>query len=261
MLHSRLATRAAPLIALLTCLALAPAAAHAAQKNSWSYDVTVNAEMSYKWDFKEVANMGSSVDPCTRTEVASGGAKLQVHTPRPQRAGVYRGGPGRPPTISTGSLGVVIRGSEGWFGKDEERHEGPKCGPANPPRIAPTSDCGERNVKGHWSLLWTADPGTLFPVMSTGNRPANCPAGPPRGLQWENDLQPTIAATVAHANPSKFYGTKQFTIHGSRTFRGVVPLISQPHFSRSGQAEMTWQWQTTYRLVPNKKRPRKRRRR
>jgi hypothetical protein len=252
-----LATRAALPGVLLICLALTPAAAHAAPASSWSYDVTVNAEMSYKWDFKEEAHLGHPSEPCDRFEVADGTAKVQLHSRRPTRVGIFRTTGGRPPGISAGSRGVPLVGSDTRTGRDEERHEGPKCGPANPPRIMPTSGCGQRNVKTYWNLAWTAEPRTLSPIMSTGNLRENCPAGPPSGLQWKDGVQPTIAATTAHASPSKFYGTRQFTIRGSRTFQGVVSPISQPHFSRSGQAEMTWQWQTTYRLV---KKPRKRRR-
>jgi hypothetical protein len=47
MLHSPL-NRSARVAALLTCLALAPASAHAAKRTDWLYDVTVRAKMTHE---------------------------------------------------------------------------------------------------------------------------------------------------------------------------------------------------------------------
>lgn len=250
--------RAALAAALLT--ALVPASAHAAKKKTdWLYDVTVRAEMTHAWNFHEEAHMGDTAEPCDRVQDAAGTAKIQLHSRRPTRVMVLRGQAGRPPMLDVGTgEGVPLTGSYRRSGKDEEQHSGPRCGPANPPQIQPTDGCGLRTAKGSWSLAYTQR-GSVAPVLMFDELRENCPSGPPHGLEWEADVVPQIGAVTTKVPASKFYGTKQFTLRGSRTFAGLVPAINEPHFQRGGQAQVTWQWETTYRLVGKKTSKRKRR--
>ena len=255
-MHSH-SLRAALPAALLTALALVPASAHAAKKTQWLYDVTVRAEMTHEWSFHEEAHMGDATEPCDRVQDAAGTAKIQLRSRRPTRVMVLRGRGGQPPMLDVGTgEGVPLTGSYNRDGKDEERHSGPKCGPANPPTIQPADGCGVRTVKGSWSLAFKQRT-TVFPVMVFDDLRENCPSGPPHSLEWADDVVPQIAEATTQAAASKFYGTKQFTIRGSRTFTGLVPAMNEPHFQRRGQAELTWQWETTYRLVGKKKRKRR----
>lgn len=255
-MHSSL-TRAALPVALLTCLALAPASAQAAKKSDWLYDVTVTAELTEKWSFHEESHMGDAVEPCDRVQEAAGMAKIQLRSRRPTRVMVMRGPAGRPPMLNVGTgEGVPMTGTYQRDGKDETRHSGPKCGPANPPFDQPVSGCGLRPMKADWALV-SQKRGTVYPQMIMDDIREDCPSGPPNGLEWKNDLSPQLSAVTQQAPPSKFYGTKQFTLHGAKSFTGTVTPVNEPHFQRFGQAEATWQWETTYRLVSKKKRKRR----
>ena len=256
-MHSLL-TRAALGAALLTCLALAPASAHAAKKSDWLYDVTVRAELTEKWSFHEEAHMGDAVEPCDSVQDAAGSAKIQLRSRRPTRVLVMRGMNGQPPMLNVGTgEGVPLTGTYKRDGKDETRHSGPKCGPANPPFDQPVSGCGLRPMKADWALVWKQR-GTLAPSMIVNDLREDCPSGPPHSLEWEGDVAPQIAEATTQAGASKFYGTKQFTLRGTKHFTGLVTPMNAPHFQRFGQAEATWQWETTYRLAGKKKRKRRR---
>lgn len=263
MLHSH-TIRAALTAALLTVLALAPASAHAAKKTDWLYDVTVRAQMTEEWKFHEEAHSGDDVEPCDRYQDGEGSAKITLRSRRPTRVMVLRAtGTRQQPILNAGTgEGIPLTGSYKRVGKDETRHAGPKCGPANPPHIQPTSGCGVKPMKADWTLVWKPQHRrTLHPMVIMDDLREDCPSGPPHGLDWENDVVPQIQEAVTTAAPSKFYGTKQFTLRGSRTFHGVVSPMDEPHFKRNGFAEVTWEWQTTYKLVSNKKRRRAARRR
>ena len=255
-MHSPL-TRAALGAALLTGLALAPATADAAKKTDWLYDVTVRAELTEKWSFHEESHMGDAVEPCDRVQNAAGSAKIQLRSRRPTRVLVMRGPNGRPPMLNVGTgEGIPMTGSSLRDGKDETRHSGPKCGPANPPFDQAVSGCGLRTMKADWALV-SQKRGTVYPSMILNDLREDCPSGPPHSLEWENDIAPQIAEATQQVPPSKFYGTKQFTIHGSKAFTGTVTPMNEPHFQRFGQAEATWQWETTYRLVTKKRKRRR----
>ena len=258
-MHSLL-TRAALPAALLTCLALAPASAHAAKKNDWLYDVTVRAELTERWSFHEEAHSGDDVEPCDRTQDAAGSAKIQLRSRRPTRVMVLRGAAGRPPMLDVGTgEGIPMTGTSTRDGKDETVHAGPRCGPANPPFAQPVSGCGRRSMNADWALV-SPKRGTVYPSMILDDLREDCPSGPPHSLEWENDVAPQIAEVTQQVPPSKFYGTKQFTIRGSKTFKGTVTPMNEPHFQRFGQAEATWQWETTYRLAGKKRKSRAKRR-
>jgi hypothetical protein len=244
--------------AILTCLALAPASAGAAKKTDWLYDVTVRAEMTEEWRFHEEAHSGDGVEPCDRYQDGEGSARIQLRSRRPTRVMVLRGSGGRPPVLSVGTgEGVPLTGSYKRVGRDEERHEGPRCGPANPPNIQPASGCGTRPMKADWALAYTTGR-TVAPMMPLDDLREDCPSGPVRGVEWEGGVAPQLGEATTRVPPSRFYGTRQFTVRGQRTFKGVVAPMNEPHFGRFGHHEVSWQWETTYRLVGRKKGRRRR---
>lgn len=81
----------------------------------------------------------------------------------------------------------------------------------------------------------------------------DCPSGPQWALDWKNDESPSLMAVTAAASASKFLGTRQFTISGTRTFTGTVP----PGAKRSGTKTVTWSWSATYRRVGAKTKKRR----
>jgi hypothetical protein len=170
---------------------------------------------------------------------------------------VLRPGGKAMPNLNVGTgEGIPLTGSYVRDGKDETRHEGPRCGPGNPPFAQPVTGCGRRDVTADWTLLYTA-PGTVAPQMIFDDLREDCPSGPPNGVEWDGDVVPQLTAAATKVPASKFYGTKQFTVRGSRAFRGLVPAMNESHFARRGQHEVRWEWETTYRLVTKKKKRRR----
>jgi hypothetical protein len=254
-MHLRPARAALP-AALLTTLALVPSA-DAAKRSDWLYDVTVRAEMTEEWVFHEEAHSGDAIEPCDRYQDGEGTAKIQLRSRRPTRVMVLRPGGKAMPNLDVGTgEGIPLTGSYKRVGKDEERHAGPVCGPGNPPFAQPVDGCGVQPMTANWTLVFRSR-NTVAPSVMLDDLRENCPSGPPRGLEWDGDAAPQIGEVMTKAAASKFYGTKQFTVRGSRTFTGTVPAMNEPHFARHGRHEVRWSWETTYRLVSKKKRKRR----
>jgi hypothetical protein len=254
-MHLRTSRAALPAALLTSLLAAAPA--DAAKRTDWLYDVTVRAEMTEKWAFHEEAHSGDEIEPCDRYQDGEGSAKIQLRSRRPTRVMVLRAPGGAMPNLNVGTgEGVPLTGSYQRVGKDEERHAGPRCGAANPPFAQPVSGCGVKTVTADWNLVFRSR-GTVAPSLLFDDLRPDCPSGPPRGLEWDGDIGPQIGEATTRAAASKFYGTKQFTVRGTRTFTGTVPAMNEPHFARHGRHEVRWDWETTYRLV-SKKRGRRR---
>jgi hypothetical protein len=240
---------------LAAALTAAPAAG-AASTGTYLYDVTVKAQMTDQWSFRDEGEVGTPWSPCHVAHVGEGSASWSLRSRRPTRVMVMRGFGGRPPALNVGTgEGIPLRGAHKRVGSDVETHTGPgTCETANPPHVQDTDGCGVKTAGFDWNLAWKDNRrGRVHPSVITGEPSEDCPSGPPWALDWEGDESPSLMAVTARASASKFLGTKQFTIRGTRTFRGIVPPGSQ----RSGVQTVTWSWETTYRKVGSKKRRRR----
>ncbi len=245
---------------LLASLGAAPAAAEAAPSGTYLYDVTVKAEMKDSWSFRDEGEIGTPWEPCHVAHVGEGSALWQLHSRRPTRVMVMKGSGGRPPALNVGTgEGVPLTGAYKRHGSDVETHTGSgKCESANPPHVQDTSGCGTKTAGFDWNLAWKdMKPGRVYPSAIASEPTEDCPSGPPWALDWANDESPSLMDVTAAASASKFLGTKQFTISGTKTFTGAVP----PGARRSGTQTVTWSWTTTYRKVGAKKKKKKNRRR
>ncbi len=120
---------------LLASLAAAPAV-EAASSGTYLYDVTVKAEMTDRWSFRDEGEIGTPWAPCHVAHVGEGTASWELHSRRPTRVMVMRGTGGRPPALNVGTgEGVPLTGAYKREGSDVETHTGAgKCESANPPR-------------------------------------------------------------------------------------------------------------------------------
>ncbi|HWT93216.1 MAG TPA: hypothetical protein VN238_09490 [Solirubrobacteraceae bacterium] len=232
--------------AALLALALIPSAAHAAKASEWQYDVTVKAQMTEEWSYASKGEIGTPWDPCTVTEEGKGTASISLSSRRPKRVLVMRGSGGRLPNLNVGTgEGVELRGPAKREGTDVELHTGSaKCQNANPRRDAPTSGCGVKTIDLDWNLAFR-DRSKVYPSVIVDEGRESCPSGPDATIEWQNDESPSLMDVTAAASPSKFYGTKQFTIRGAKTFTGTG--------DDNARHVVTWQWETTFRLVKRKR--------
>ena len=58
-----------------------------------------------------------------------------------------------------------------------------------------------------------------------------------------------VPNALTTASPSKFLGTKQFTVRGQRTWTGKIPAFATGALTRSGDTKVTWTWEATFRKV------------
>jgi hypothetical protein len=170
---------------------------------------------------------------------------------------IMRGSGGRPPALNVGTgEGVELTGAYKRSGSDVETHTGPgKCETANPPIVADTTGCGTRSAGFDFNLAWVDNkPGRVYPSAVPSEPNEDCPSGPSWALDWQNDESPSIMGASTAVAASKFLGTKQFTLSGTKTFTGTVPA----GISRSGSKVVSWSWTATYRKVAAKKKKRRR---
>jgi hypothetical protein len=257
--------RSSSLIALALAAVLAgalPAAASAKKprRYSWNYSVTARAEMKESWSYSYETSYPDIDGSCTDSKQGSGSASIQLRTRHPQPVMVNRGSAGRPPMVGVGSDPyVVLTGPYLRQGSMVDEHGG-TCAAGNPPVTAPTTGCGRQSFDIELGFAWDK-PGALRPSTSFSVFRDACPMGPPR-VEWDGDESPSLAKVVTQVGPSKFLGTKQFTISGSRTFHGVVPPTDRSsadgsYYREHGEHAVTWKWEATFRLDKPKK-PRKR---
>jgi hypothetical protein len=242
--------------ALLGSLAAVPSA-DAASNGTYLYDVTVKAEMKDQWSFRDEGEIGTPWSPCHVARVGEGSASWQLHSRRPTRVMVMKGFGGRPPSLNVGTgEGIPLTGAYKRAGSDVETHTGAgTCETGNPPQIQDTSGCGTKTAGFDWNLAWKDNKrGRVYPSAVPSEPSGDCPSGPPWALDWKNDESPSLMDASTAASASKFLGTKQFTISGSKTFTGTVPTAT----GRSGTQTVTWSWTTTYRKVRAKKQRRRR---
>jgi hypothetical protein len=236
---------------LLASLAAAPAA-DAASNGTYHYDVTVKAEMKDQWSFREEGEIGTPWEPCHVERVGEGSALWQLRSKRPTRVMVMKGFGGRPPMLNVGTgEGVPLTGAYKRAGSDVETHTGSgKCESANPPNAQDSTGCGVKSAGFDFNLAWKDNKaGFVYPSAVPSEPNEDCPSGPP-SVDWKNDESPSIMGVTAAAGASKFLGTKQFTVSGTKTFTATVPAGAK----RSGAQTVTWSWSATYRKVGKRKR-------
>jgi hypothetical protein len=253
-----------PLLALIALLVAAGPASAKPKAGSWTYSVTVRAEMKEAWSYAYATASPSPDGTCTNDVKGSGTASVQVKTKRPQKVMVLRGFGGRPPMVGVGSEPfVVTTGPYLRQGSLVDEHGG-YCASANPPVVQPTTGCGSRAIDIEFGFAWEAR-GVLRPSAYPDLFRDDCPSSGRRGVTWKDDASPSLADVATQVAPKKFLGTKQFTIRGTRKFQGSVDPVDKSdgtgwYYREHGQHEATWSWEATFRLDKPKK-PRKRTRR
>lgn len=231
--------------AALLALALIPSAAHAAKASEWQYDVTAKAQMTEEWSYAARADIGTPWDPCVVTNDGKGTASISLSSRRPKRVLVMRATGKRLPNLNVGTgEGVELRGPAKREGSDVEVHAGGKCAAANPRQEKSTQGCGVNTIDVDFNLAFK-DRTKLYPSAIVDEEREDCPDSPGPSITWQNDESPSLMAVSAAATPQRFYGTRQFTIRGSKTFTGTG-IDNARH-------TVTWQWEATYRLVKSRR--------
>jgi hypothetical protein len=246
--------RLLPLLLLLAAPAVVvPTSASAATSGSRIYAVTFKAELQESWQYRESFADDCQLTGalCTREEVGQGATRTTLRTRRPHRLTVLRGTGKRPPVIGADADPVPLVGETVRAGSLKTTYGGPwKAG--NPDRAADDEGCGRQALREEVSFAWR---GTkhVAPSIVLGSLDGACPDGPSAAPTWKDDASPSLMDVLASASPSRFRGTKQFTIRGSRTFTGAWPSRSSSSrttsLSSSGDTKATWSWEATFRLV------------
>jgi hypothetical protein len=227
---------------LLAVVALGAAAAPAAHADAeWHYTTTVQLDITARWSAHAEHDIGIPGSPCVVARTASGSTTTKLASVRPTRVLVMRLPGGRAPALDVGTGGgVPLVGTSNVQGSDETTHTGAgTCASANPPQAASTSACGSRAIKAGWALAFHGR-AHVAPSAPFSDTRDGCPSDPGSALQWAGGAAPGLGTVTADVDPSRFYGTKKFTLHGSRTFTGTGP--------DAAEETVTIQWAATYRL-------------
>jgi hypothetical protein len=243
-------------LAGLVALAAAPAADAAKRKpkrTSATYMTTIKVSHQMKWQYAKLAQHEALPGVNTREEKGSGTTTASMRTKRPFPVWVLRGANGRPPTINLGSDGIPMTGEQIVQGTETTTYGGPWA-TANPNREAETTGCGRVTLDDFASIGWqdNTGPGLTLQADIDPFR-ADCPDGPPSELDWENGESLLLQDVVASVGKGKFLGTKQFTVRGAKTVKGLMPTQADWHYSQSGDAEETYAWEATFRMKGAKK--------
>jgi hypothetical protein len=239
--------------AAAVALAAAPAAdAKKKPRLSATYMVTVKAAMKEQWSFRDYSSYDCLDGMCTREQKGSGTASAHLSTRRPFPIMVLRGPAGRPPTLNLGSDGIPLTGAWLRGGTMTTEYSG-AWDAANPDRTEPTADCGQIDVKPFGSIGWSSEqPKSLQLIVESEPLREECPDGPPSGVEWENGESPSLIDVLARVGKGKFLGTRQFTVRGTRTWKGAVSSFNRtdPLDTKivGGDQSVTWQWEATFRM-------------
>lgn len=243
---------AAPAVA-----ALPAAPASAARSGTWAYDVTFKAELVQRWSHREAYTDDCRLtgELCTRDRVGEGSTRTLLRTRRPHRLTVLRSRRGRP-VIGADADPVPLTGETVRSGSLTTTYGGPwKAG--NPDHAAPTDGCGRHALREEVSFAWRGSR-RVSPSIVVDVPDGSCPTGPGAPPTWKNGASPSLMETLADVAPSKFLGTKQFTIRGHRASTGAWPARSSQGrtttSSSSGEITATWTWEATFRLAKRKRR-------
>ena len=237
-------------------LAAAPAADAAKRKpkrTSATYMTTIKVDYAAKWQYTKFAQHECLPGVCSREEKGSGSTKASMKTKRPFPLWVLRGHNGRPPTLNLGSDGIPMAGEQIVMGTDTTTYGGPWAA-ANPNRERETSGCGRVTLDDFASIGWKGNTGPGLTLQADVDPfRADCPTGPTPEIEWEGGESLLLQDVVASVGKGKFLDTKQFTVRGSKLVKGVIPARSEWHYSQSGDAETSIQWEATFRMKGAKK--------
>jgi hypothetical protein len=252
------------LLASAAALALLAAPAAEASKKrkkvpmAATYMTTVKAAMTESWNFRDYWSYDTPKGNNTREQKGSGTASAHLRTSKPFPLMAIRGPKGRPVTLNLGSDGIPMTGS--WLRAGEMTTEYSGVWDAGNPDITEeTTDCGPLDVKTFGSIGWSYEsPGNLQLIVDSEPQRDECPDGPPSGLEWENGESPSLIDVLAKVGKQKFLYTKQFTVRGTRTWKGAVTPTNraEPGGTKivGGEKTVTWQWEATFRLKGARKR-------
>jgi hypothetical protein len=238
---------------------LAPGAAVAKPKkkklSQAIYTVIARAEMREQWQFLERSEIDCLDGMCTTETKGSGKATMQLKA-KPTKWLVMRGYNGRPPMINVGTgEGAQLKGPYLRTGELSTIHGGPWAD-ANPPQIAPTTDCGNRSTTVDFNLAWEGK-NKLRPSAIVDDMREDCPDGPSTGLEWDDDESPSLMDVVTQAAQSKFLSTKQFTVSGTKSWHASVNPPTGSYTLRTGEKTVTWSWSVTFQMDTKKKKTKK----
>jgi hypothetical protein len=246
-------------------LALVAAPAEAAKKkkprSAATYMTTVKASMTESWNFRDYYSStrpSGGVD--VREQKGSGTASANLRTRKPFALMAIRGPQGRPVTLNLGSDGIPMTGSWVRGGEMTTTYTGP-WETGNPDVTEETTDCGKLDVNTFGSIGWSYEsPGNLQLIVDSEPQRDSCPDGPPNGLEWENGESPSLIDVLASVGKQKFLYTKQFTVRGTRTWKGTVTPVNRTSDAGSkivgGEKTVTWQWEATFRMKTAKRKKR-----
>jgi hypothetical protein len=264
-MNSKLLLRGALAVAALSSLAGPAAAADAAKRapSTAMYTVTFRAEMTDRWQSREhyTDDCELTGQMCVRTEDGAGSARLNVKTKRPFRMMVMRGARGQGPAINVGTgEGAPVSGPYLRSGSLVTEYSGP-WDAGNPDRKAEDRGCGRKTIEGDVNFTWRGrNQLGLSPILDVDR--ADCPTGPATGWEWDGGESPSLMDVIAQVSQNKFLRTKQFTVRGSKKWTGKVEPFSrsssQGAYTKSGNREVTWQWEATFRMESAKKKRKRR---
>src|SRR5918995_157940 len=99
------------------------------------------------------------------------------------------------------------------------------------------------------SIGWQANTGPRLTLqVDVDPFREGCPTGPAPEIEWEGGESLLLQDVVASVGKGKFLGTKQFTVRGATTVKGLIPTHTDWHFNQSGDAEVTIRWEATFRM-------------
>ena len=236
-------------------LAAAPAApADAAKRTSATYMTTIKVEYAAKWQYAKLAQHDCLPGVCSTEDKGSGATTAFMKTKRPFPVWVLRGYGGRPPTLNLGSDGIPMAGEQIVTGTDTTTYGGPWAA-ANPNREQETTGCGRVALDDFGSIGWADVTGSgLTLQVDVDPFRDDCPLGPTPDIDWEGGESLLLQDVVAAVGKGKFLGTKQFTVRGSKTVKGIIPTKNEWHYSEYGDAEETIAWEATFRMKGARKR-------
>jgi hypothetical protein len=244
-------------VALAGALVLVAAPAADAKKKpkrmSATYMTTVKVDLQSKWQYRQFSQHDCLPGLCSREDKGSGSTSTWMKTKKPFPVMVIRGFNGRPPTLNLGSDGIPMHGEQIVMGSDTLTYGGPWAA-ANPNRADETTGCGRKALKDFASIGWEdlQKGGGLQLGVDLDPFRDDCPGLPP-GIEWEGGESLSIYDVVASVGKGKFLGTKQFTVRGQATRKGLMPTRNESYYSQYGDAETRIQWEATFRMKGAKK--------
>ena len=202
---------------------------------------TIKVDYQSKWQYRQFAQHDCLPGVCSREDKGSGSTTAHMKTKRPFPVMVIRGFNGRPPTLNLGSDGIPMTGEQIVQGSDttDLRRAVGRREPEPGGRDRRAAAAHARRLR--LDRLGGPPEGRRAPrSASTSTRSARTArSGPSPRFEWEGGESLSIYDVVASVGKGKFLGTKQFTVRGSETVKGLMPTQNEWHYSQYGDAEET----------------------